>query len=79
MRPHKLKLNEKQKRLVFFNEFIFNGQNLLLYHWKFSNKNFFRYVNTPFSGHISFLIGMSKRIIVKNVHSFGSTKPLKLP
>ena len=30
MRPCKLKLNEKQKRLVFLNEFIFNGQNLLL-------------------------------------------------
>ena len=38
MRPCKLKLNEKQKRLVLLNEFIFNEQNLLLQHWKFFNK-----------------------------------------
>ena len=48
MRPCKLKLNDKPKRLVFLNEFIFNGQNLLLQHWKFSNKNFVHYVEPSF-------------------------------
>ena len=33
MRPPKLKLIEKQKRLVFPVEFLFSGQNLLLQHW----------------------------------------------
>ena len=38
MRPCKLKSNEKQKILGFLNEFIVNGQNRLLQHWKFSKK-----------------------------------------
>ena len=60
MRPCKLKLNEKQKRLVFLIGFFFNEQNLLLQNWKFSHKNIFRYVKSPASCHISFQIGMCK-------------------
>ena len=60
MRPYKLKLNQKQKRLYILIESFFSGQNRLLQHWKFSNKNFFRYIENPFSCHIIFQIGMSK-------------------
>ena len=35
MSPCKLKLNEKQKRLEFLNEIIFDGQNFLFQRWKF--------------------------------------------
>ena len=52
----KLKLNEKQKRLYILIEFFFSEQNLLLQHWKFSNKNFSRYIENPFSCHITFQI-----------------------
>ena len=52
MRPCKLKLNEKQKRLSFLIELFFNEQKLLLQNWKFSNKNVFCYVKNPFSCHI---------------------------
>ena len=41
MKPSKLKLNEKQKRLSFLKFFLVD-KNLRLQHWKFSNKkNFF--------------------------------------
>ena len=52
-------------------EFFFIGQNLLLQNWKFSNKNFSRYVKNPFSCHISFQIGSSKWIFVKNFIALG--------
>ena len=54
MRPRKLKLNKKQKRLSFLIECFLNGQILLWQNWKFSNQIFFRYVKNPFSCHISF-------------------------
>ena len=60
MRPCKLKVNEKQKRLSLLIEFLLSGQNLLLQHWKFYNKNFVCYVKNPFSCHISFQIEMCK-------------------
>ena len=44
MRPCKLKLNEKQRRLSLIIEFILSGESLVLQHWKFSNKSFVRYV-----------------------------------
>ena len=67
MRPSKLKLDEKQKRLVFLIDFLFNVQNILLQDWKFANKIFFCYVKNPFSYYISFQIGMYKQMIIKNV------------
>ena len=71
--PCKLKLNQKQKRLYYIIiEFFFRGPNLLLQDWKFSNKNFSRYVKNPFSCRISFQIRMCK--FVKKIHSFRYTK-----
>ena len=58
MRPCKLKLDEKQKRFIFFTEFFFYGHNSLLQNWKFSNKNIFRYVKDPAFCHISVQIVM---------------------
>ena len=45
MRPCKLKLNEKQKRLSLLIDFILSEKDLLLQHWKFSNKNFHRKID----------------------------------
>ena len=66
---------KNKKDHVFF---FLNGQNLLLQNWKFSKKNVFRYVKNSFSCHISFQIGMRKRIFVKNVH-IESARPLEPP
>ena len=48
MRPSKLKLNEKQRRLVFLIKFIFSEENLL----------FFLHVKNLFSCYISFENGI---------------------
>ena len=64
-------LQIKTIKLMITNWIFFNGQNLLLQQWKFSNKNFFRYVKNHVSCYISLQIGMCKWIFVKNVVVLG--------
>ena len=64
MRPCKLKLNQKPKRLYILIEFFFSEQNLLLQHWKFFNKNVSHYVKNLVSCHSDWnvLINLYKKI-----------------
>ena len=49
MRPSKLKLNDKQKMLVFLFKFLyFSWRYLLLQHWTFADKSFCRYFGNLF-------------------------------
>ena len=59
MRPYKLTLNEKEKRLSILIEFFLMDK---IYFCNIKNflTNFVRYVKNSFSRHISFLIGIYK-------------------